>query len=50
LAADACATHARTGHDGKLYDPESVHVMELAALHDEFAEVADTAVLLEKLE
>ena len=50
LAADACATHARTGHDGKRHDPESVHVMELAALHDEFAHVADTAMLLGALE
>jgi nicotinamidase-related amidase len=50
LAADACATHARTGHDGKLHDPESVHIMELAALHGEFAEVADTAALLRVLE
>lgn len=50
LAADACATHARTGYDGKLHDPESVHVMELAVLHGEFADVADTAVLLGALE
>jgi len=50
LAADACATHARTGHDGRLHDPDSVHAMELAALHGEFADVADTAALLAALE
>jgi len=50
LAADACATHARTGHDGRQHDAESVHVMELAALHGEFAEVAPTAALIDALE
>ena len=50
LAADGCATNARTGHDGRRHDAESVHAMELAALHGEFAEVADTALLLGALE
>lgn len=50
LAADGCATNARTGHDGRAHDAESVHVMELAALHGEFAEVADTAALIGALE
>lgn len=50
LAADGCATHARSGHDGRLYEAESVHAMELAALHGEFAEVADTAALIDALE
>ena len=50
LAADGCATHARTGHDGRPHDAESVHAMELAALHGEFAEVLDTDALLAGLE
>ncbi|HEY3646145.1 MAG TPA: cysteine hydrolase family protein [Gammaproteobacteria bacterium] len=50
LAADGCATNARTGHDGRAHDAESVHVMELAALHGEFAEVMDTDKLLAALE
>lgn len=50
LVADACATNARTGHDGRSHDAESVHAMELAALHGEFAEVMDTGALLAVLE
>lgn len=50
LAADACATHAQTGHDGRPYDAETVHSLALSSLHGEFAEVADTAALLNALE
>ncbi|HEX4300972.1 MAG TPA: cysteine hydrolase family protein [Gammaproteobacteria bacterium] len=50
LAADACATHAQTGHDGRSHDPETVHALALASLHGEFAEVADTATLSAALE
>ena len=50
LAADACATNARTGHDGRSHDAASVHAAELAALHGEFAEVMDTDKLLAALE
>ena len=50
LIADSCATHARTGHDGRAYDAESMHAAELAALHGEFAEVVDTGALLAGLE
>jgi nicotinamidase-related amidase len=50
LVADACATNARTGHDGRSHDAENVHAMELAALHGEFAEVMDTGSLLAALE
>jgi nicotinamidase-related amidase len=46
LAADACATNAQTGHDGRAYDAETVHALALASLHGEFAEVADTAAIL----
>ncbi|HEY3859958.1 MAG TPA: cysteine hydrolase family protein [Gammaproteobacteria bacterium] len=50
LAADACATHAQTGHDGRAFDPETVHALALASLHGEFAEVTETATLLGSLE
>jgi nicotinamidase-related amidase len=46
LAADACATNAQTGHDGKTYDAETVHALALASLHGEFAEVVDTSTIL----
>jgi len=50
LAADACATNAQTGHDGRAYDAETVHALALASLHGEFAEVSDTTVILRALE
>jgi nicotinamidase-related amidase len=50
LAADACATHAQTGHDGRPHDAETVHALALSSLHGEFAEVADAAALLRVLE
>ncbi len=50
LAADACATNAQTGYDGRPYDAETVHALALASLHGEFAEVADTDAILRTLE
>jgi nicotinamidase-related amidase len=50
LAADACAAHAQAGHDGKAYDAETVHALALASLHREFAEVVDTATILDAVE
>ena len=49
LAADACATNAQTGHDGKTYDAETVHALALASLHREFAQVMNTSDILEGL-
>ena len=49
LAADACATNAQVGYDGRKYDPETVHALALASLHGEFAEVADTTAILSRL-
>ena len=49
VAADACAAHAQTGHDGKRHPPQAVHEVSLATLHGEFAEVASTADILEAL-
>jgi nicotinamidase-related amidase len=50
LAADACATNAQTGHDGRHHDAETVHTLALASLHGEFAEVVETAAILQTLE
>ena len=49
VAADACAAHAQTGHDGKRHPAEEVHEVSLATLHGEFAEVASTADILKAL-
>jgi nicotinamidase-related amidase len=49
LAADACATNAQQGHDGKAYDAETVHALALASLHREFAEVVDTSTILDAI-
>ncbi len=49
VAADACAAHAQTGHDGKRHTAEEVHQVSLATLHGEFAEVASTADILKAL-
>jgi nicotinamidase-related amidase len=49
LAADACATHAQTGYDGRTYDAETVHALALASLHGEFAKVSDTGAILQTL-
>ena len=49
LAADACATNAQTGHDGRPFDAQSVHDYALASLHGEFAEVGATSEILEGL-
>jgi nicotinamidase-related amidase len=49
LAADACAAYSQTGYDGKRYDAETMHTTALASLHGEFAEVADTGVILQAL-
>ena len=50
VAADACAAHDQTGYDGKHYAAQTVHELALANLHGEFAEVADTAVILDALQ
>jgi nicotinamidase-related amidase len=50
LAADGCATNEQTGHDGRHHDAETVHALALASLHGEFAEVAETEIILQALE
>ena len=43
FVADATATFARGGPDGREFDAETMHQVELASLNDEFAEVIDSA-------
>ena len=49
LVEDACATFDRTGPDGTVWPAETVHAMTLANLHEEFTEIATTAVVLSHL-
>src|SRR5262245_31693836 len=46
LAADACATFDRADHTGRRLAADEIHRAALASLHDEFATVADTDVLI----
>ena len=50
VAADACATHERTGPDGAYHSAEQMHATALASLHGEFATVTDTAALVDALD
>jgi nicotinamidase-related amidase len=50
VVSDATATFERVGPDGKLYDAESVHMISLASLQDEFAAITDTDSLLKQVE
>ena len=49
LIADATATFDRTGPDGILHPAETIHMVELASLHGEFATVVDSAEVLAAL-
>ena len=49
VISDATATFDRTSYDGKHYNAEEIHAISLANLHLEFAEVTDTATLLQQL-
>ena len=42
LVGDACATHDRTGPDGRVWPAETIHAVSLASLHGEFATVVST--------
>lgn len=48
LVSDATAAFALTGPDGIRYDAETVHILTLATLHEEFAEVVTAEELLKK--
>jgi nicotinamidase-related amidase len=49
VAADATATHARTGPGGQRFSAEQMHATALASLHQEFAQVLDSAALIAAL-
>ncbi|MGO4479569.1 cysteine hydrolase family protein [Massilia sp. 2TAF26] len=46
VVGDACATHERTGPDGRHYTAEAMHATALASLNGEFARIASTAAML----
>ena len=46
VLADATATFARTGHDGRVWTARDLHEAALASLHGEFATVRTAAELL----
>ena len=46
VASDAKAAFDITGPDGRCFDAELIHVVSLAVLSDEFAQVLDTAVMI----
>jgi nicotinamidase-related amidase len=46
LPGDATAGYAAKDHRGKVFDPETIHAVTLATLHDEFATVVDTKDVL----
>ncbi|GAB7009241.1 cysteine hydrolase family protein [Halorubrum trueperi] len=47
VVADATATHARKGHDGERIDADDSHRAALAHLRGEFAEIVESAALLD---
>ena len=50
VVADGTATFERTGYDGRHYEAEDIHAMELTSLNGEFATIVDTAALLRLIE
>ena len=49
LVSDACATFDRTGPDGVTWPAATIHSVTMANLQDEFAEIATTDEVLERL-
>jgi nicotinamidase-related amidase len=49
LVADATATFAKTGFDGRAWTAQELHDSALAQIHEEFCTVIETDTLLEKL-
>jgi nicotinamidase-related amidase len=49
LVADATATFAKTGFDGRSWAAQELHDAALAQIHEEFCTVLETKTLLEKL-
>lgn len=50
MAADAMAAFDLTGPDGRLVPAETIHQVELASLHGEFATVLDTDEIVRSLD
>lgn len=46
VVSDATASHDRTGYDGTYYPAETVHVLSLVSLQDEFATIVTTDQVL----
>jgi nicotinamidase-related amidase len=46
---DATAAFGRMGPTGEYFPPELIHVVNLASLHDEFAQVVSTETILHRL-
>ncbi|OGT30275.1 MAG: isochorismatase [Gammaproteobacteria bacterium RIFCSPHIGHO2_12_FULL_35_23] len=46
VVADATATFDRIDYQGKLYPAQTMHEINLASLHKEFATIIDTAAIL----
>ena len=49
LISDATAAYGLTDQNGQYYDPEQVHALTLAPLHEEFSTVLTTEALLRLL-
>ena len=49
VVEDATATFERTGPDGARYTAEQMHRVELASLHEEFAEIRTAAAVVASL-
>lgn len=49
VISDATAAFRTKGPDGQIYDPQLVHELSLATLHDEFATILSTEELMETL-
>lgn len=50
LISDATAAFGMADEKGRYYDPETIHAVSLATLHEEFAEVVTTEELFKKLQ
>lgn len=50
LISDATAAFGLKDQNGKYYDPETIHHVSLATLHEEFATILTTDQLINKLE
>jgi nicotinamidase-related amidase len=49
FVSDATATFAREGPSGRVFDAETMHESALASLNGEFAQVIDTAAVLQRM-